>query len=59
MTETIEKMSSIINIQQKAIEELFQLLMQHISAEEADKLSVVKEINLAAEIRAEIGGLHE
>lgn len=59
MTETIEKMSSIINIQQKAIEELFQLLMQHIAAEEADKLSVVKEINLAAEIRAEIGGLHE
>ena len=57
--ETVEKMSAVIRIQAKAIEELYMLLMQHISAEEADSLSVVKEINRAAELRAEIGGIYE
>ena len=38
-------------IQSDAINELFELLMQHISAEEADKLQVVEKINLAAQIR--------
>ncbi|MCR5236477.1 MAG: hypothetical protein K6E34_04645 [Lachnospiraceae bacterium] len=52
-------MSKVIKIQQSAINELFQLLMQHISAEEADSLPVVKEINHAAGIMAEIGGLSE
>lgn len=52
MTGTVDKMSEVIN-------ELFQLLMQHISAEEADSLPVVKEINHAAGIMAEIGGLSE
>lgn len=59
MTETVDKMSKVIKIQQSAINELFQLLMQHISAEEADSLPVVKEINHAARIMAEIGGLSE
>lgn len=59
MTETVDKMSKVITIQQSAINELFQLLMQHISAEEADSLPVVKEINHAAGIMAEIGGLSE
>lgn len=59
MTGTIDKMSEVIKIQQSAINELFQLLMQHISAEEADSLPVVKEINNAARIMAEIGGLSE
>lgn len=57
MAETIEKMSAVIKIQAQAIEELYLLLLQHISAEEADSLSVVKEINRAAELRAEIGGI--
>ncbi len=59
MTRTIDKMSEVIKIQQSAIDELFQLLMQHISAEEADSLPVVKGINHAAGIMAEIGGLSE
>lgn len=59
MTGTIDKMSEVIKIQQSAINELFQLLMQHISAEEADSLPAVKEINNAAGIMAEIGGLSE
>ena len=57
MAETIEKMSAVIKIQAQAIEELYLLLLQHISAEEADSLSVVKEINRAAELRAEIGSI--
>lgn len=59
MNEIMEKMSAVINIQQNVIEELFRLLLQHISADEADRLPVVEKINHAAEIRAEIGGLHE
>ena len=57
--ETVEKMSAVIRIQAKAIEELYMLLMQHISAEEADSLSVVKEINRAEELRSERGGIYE
>lgn len=57
MAETIERLNAIITIQAKAIEELYLLLLQHISVEEADSLSVVKEINRAAELRAEIGGI--
>lgn len=59
MIRTVDKMSEVIKIQQSAINELFQLLMQHISVEEADSLPVVKEINHAAGIMAEIGGLSE
>lgn len=49
--EVIESQNVIIKIQSDAINELFELLMQHISAEEADKLQVVEKINLAAQIR--------
>nr|DAW24371.1 MAG TPA: hypothetical protein [Caudoviricetes sp.] len=49
--EVIESQNAIIKIQSDAINELFELLMQHISAEEADKLQVVEKINLAAQIR--------
>lgn len=49
--EVIESQNTIIKIQSDAINELFELLMQHISAEEADKLQVVEKINLAAQIR--------
>lgn len=49
--EVIESQNAIIKIQSDAINELLELLMQHISAEEADKLQVVEKINLAAQIR--------
>ena len=49
--EVIESQNAIIKIQSDAINELFELLMQHISAEEADKLQVVEKINRAAQIR--------
>lgn len=52
--EVVSLQSEIIKIQSDAIDELFKLLMQHISAEEADALPVVAMINNAAEIRREI-----
>lgn len=52
--EVIEKQNAIIRIQSGVIDDLFLLLMQHISAEEADALPVIDKINQAAEIRREI-----
>ena len=49
--ETVEKLNVIINIQSGVIDELFSLLMQHISADEADALPVVERINEAAGFR--------
>ncbi len=49
--ETVEKLNAIINIQSGVIDELFALLMQHISADEADALPVVQRINEAAGLR--------
>ena len=49
--ETVEKLNAIINIQSGVIDELFALLMQHISADEADALPVVQRINEAADLR--------
>ena len=49
--ETVEKLNAIINIQSGVIDELFSLLMQHISADEADALPVVQRINEAAGLR--------
>ena len=51
LTETVEKQNIIIRIQSSVINELFQLLMQHISADEADALPVAQRINQAAELR--------
>ena len=45
------QMSAIIQIQSEVIDELFLLLMQHISAEEAGQLPCVGKINLAAQLR--------
>lgn len=53
---TVERLNQVIRIQSDAIDELFLLLMQHISAEEADALPVIKKINCAAELRRELGG---
>lgn len=52
--ETVEKLNAIIDIQSGVINELFALLMQHISADEADALPAVKRINEAASLRQRI-----
>lgn len=51
----VEQQNAIIRIQSGVIDELFILLMQHISADEADALPCIDRINQAAEIRAGIG----
>lgn len=52
--EVIERQNEVIRLQADSVNELFKLLIEHITVEEADKLSVLKKINLAAEIKAEI-----
>ena len=59
LAEVIAKQNRIIEIQSEAIGDLFSLLMQHITVEEADQLPTVKKINLAAEIRSTIEGMTE
>ncbi|MGN0404456.1 MAG: hypothetical protein ACI4F1_04480 [Bariatricus sp.] len=56
LAQYIEDLSTIIQLQAETINDIFKLLLQHITAEEADSLPVVKKINLAAELRKEIGG---
>lgn len=51
----VEQQNAIIRIQSSVIDELFLLLMQHISAKEAESLPCIARVNQAAEIRAEIG----
>ncbi len=51
LVEAIEKQNAIIQMQSGIINELFLLLMQHISADEADALPAVKRINEAASLR--------
>ena len=53
---TVETQNSIIRIQSEVIDELFRLLLQHISAEEADSLPVLQKINTATSLRQDIGG---
>lgn len=52
--DALEKQNEIIRIQSGVIDDLFRMLLQHISAAEADKLPVLKRMNLAATLRAEI-----
>lgn len=54
LVEVVEKQNAIISIQAGVINELFQLLSQHVAAEELDALPVIARINTAAEIRAGI-----
>jgi predicted nucleic acid-binding protein len=54
LVEVVERQNEIITIQSGVIDELFRLLSQHITAAELDALSVIAEINHAAQIRAEI-----
>jgi hypothetical protein len=55
LSEIVHQQREIIEIQSGVIEELFGLLAQHITAEEADRLPVVARINEAARIRKEMG----
>lgn len=57
--EIVETQNTIIQLQSQVIGDLFSLLMQHITAEEADALPVVAKINQAAELRAGINNLQE
>jgi hypothetical protein len=50
----VDLQNEIIRIQSNVIDELFRLLSQHIAAEELDNLPVIAEINIAAQIKAEI-----
>lgn len=52
--EIVEKQNAIIRIQSDVIDELFLLLMQHVTADEVDRLPCVERINEAARIRREI-----
>lgn len=54
--EVVEAQNAVIRIQSEVIDELFILLMQHISAEEADQLPVLQKINHAATLREDIPG---
>ena len=51
LAEAAERQNEIIKIQSDVINELFLLLLQHISAEEADKLPVLSKMNAAAKLR--------
>lgn len=50
----VEWQDAIIRIQSTVIDELFLLLMQHINAEEADRLPVLDKIDTAAKIRQDL-----
>jgi succinate dehydrogenase flavin-adding protein (antitoxin of CptAB toxin-antitoxin module) len=50
----VETQNTIIRLLSDTVDELFRLLMQHISAEEADSMGVIRKINMAAELKAEL-----
>ena len=47
LLETAEAQDAIIRLQSEIIYELYSILLQHISAEEADNMPVVNKINRA------------
>lgn len=55
LVRTQEILTEITKLQAEVIDELFLLLMQHVTAEEADHLPVINKINLAAKLHNEIG----
>ena len=54
INEIVDRQSEIIAMQSEIINELFQLLGQHVAPGELDSLPQVQKINLAAEIREDI-----
>lgn len=53
----VQKQNAIIRIQSKVIDDLFLLLMQHISVDEAEKLKCIETINEAAKLKNSIDHL--
>ena len=54
INEIVDKQNKVISLQSEIINELFQLLGQHVAPDELDQLPQVQKINLAAEIREDI-----
>ena len=54
ISEIVDKQNTVISMQSEIINELFQLLGQHVAPDELDQLPQVQKINLAAEIREDI-----
>lgn len=52
--EIIEKQNEIIRTQSEAIDDLFRMLIQHITVEEADTLPALEKMNHAAKLRKEL-----
>lgn len=52
--DAVEMQSKVIKLQADIIDELFIVLLQHISAEEAEKLAVTDKIKEAANLHAEL-----
>lgn len=54
MIETVEKLTEIIQLEAKIIDDMFLLLLQHISTEDAGMIDVIEKIEDAAEMQHEI-----
>lgn len=54
LVEVVEKQNQVISMQADIINELFQLLSQHLTAGELGNLPVLDRIDTAARISAEI-----
>jgi hypothetical protein len=52
--ELFTKQSEIIQLQSEAIDDLFRVLVQHLEAEELDRLPALEKMNRAAMIRREM-----
>lgn len=50
----VELLDAVTVLQAEVISDLFALLLQHISADEADRLPCVEKINRAASLRADL-----
>ena len=59
INEIVDRQNAIISMQSDIINELFQLLGQHIAPGELGSLPQVQKINLASEIREYISSTHE
>ena len=54
LLEAFDTLQTIIHLQSNVIDQLFKLVMQYISVEEADKLGILKTINEAARLKADL-----
>lgn len=55
LAETVDTQNTIIRMQSRIIDDLFILLLQHISVEQAEMQPCIKMINEAALLRRSIG----